>query len=394
VLAVLGLLALGRAEVASAAAVAKGSVAGPADVRPSGQALGGRLVVSTLGVGKNVASATLLEFPLGSRDTTPTGSLAPNTESDPGERDVYRVYLRAGEPVGFVLDADPATDFGLSVYGPNVWDIRYFGPVAAAPPYYSGGSDSYPVFLDYTPLVTGYYYVVPYTWHDDAGPDGGAGDYQLDVMLWSVTTNVILQPTPTQYDATPTVSGRVVSRISGEVPEGDVLLSTTTDGVHYEPLAQRALVNGAFSFTELMPEVAQVSYQVQYLGSFDHLPSSGRTTVLEYALVEGVGGYRVSGPGTRSRDYFFEGRLLPWHPSGGTVRLYVERKVGRKWKRAGTYGLTLRGGGMPPGGVHHSYMPFMGRVRFPVRGRYRLRPLHSDASHAPSWGPYTYLYVR
>jgi hypothetical protein len=368
---------------AHAESIPKGALRGPLGSAPSrGLAPDAHVDAATLGVGGNITDATEIAFPFGNRTLSVSGSLA----YTPGyaEEDVYALYLYAGEVLDLALNGDTGTDFGLAVYGPQATDIYADTPIAAEPPYFYGGSAAYPMSLAFTVPESGYYFINPYTWYDsNTDSNGGTGAYTLDVTLTRSATWMSVGPQATLPYGTPAVIyGQVDSRIYGQYPAGDVLLSASFDGSTYFPLMLTSTTNGVFSFLSVMSGNANVHYQVQYQGTSAYGQSAQRTVSTRYAGLSGASASRAG-----KRIYNLYGFTQPKHAAGSQpVRVYLWRKVGSKWKAAGSV-LTACSD-------YSDYSRWTVRKKFPSAGKWRMRPLHADADHVATWGPYTYVTVK
>lgn len=93
---------------------------------------------------------------------------------------------------------------------------------------------------------------------------------------------------------------------------------------------------------------------------------------------------------THGKSYRVWGTFKPAHTLGKrVVRVYRYRLVHGRWR---SYGYVYANQ-VPVEGSSY-FAEYAGSIRLPYRGRWRVRALHSDSTHAKSWSPYEYVYAR
>jgi hypothetical protein len=329
-------------------------------------------------IGGDIGTAT--EANLTGRTTTLTGSISTNA----GEwDDVYAIFLIAGEQVDLSMIGDSSTDFGFAVFDQYAIDVYADTPLYVVPPFFYGGPDTYPLDISFKATYTGVYYLNAYTWVDGV-EDGGSGSYSIDVTFGRAATLTTIDSTyDNLWGEATQVSGSVAGRFLSEIPQGDVTLLKSYDGVNYVPMESQTLgIGGYFAFADLY-QFAKTYYLVQFEGDASFSPSASHRVVNNFAWVSGVSAKRY---GTRS--YRLSGMLRPLHAAGhAPVRVYLWKYVSGHYKAMGYRNATANDG--------TSSASFTTNYKFPSTGKWRLRAYHADSDHLGSWSTlYSYVTVK
>ncbi|HEY5549405.1 MAG TPA: hypothetical protein VIL17_07425 [Coriobacteriia bacterium] len=283
---------------------------------------------------------------------------------------VHKFLFLAGSTINLTLVG--GTQRGINVFSEGS------ASVIGGVPLFTTGTGSAPRALVFVAPYSGLYYVDSYT-----SPVGTSDNYALNLSQ-RVPSDLIIDPVGNiTFGTTVNITGRVTGALVGEPLTGDVVLSYSPNGVDYSPLASRALVGGAFAFSDLHP-YQKWYYKVQYLGSSAYNPSGDKATIGTTALLSGVTAKRYA-----TRSYALSGSLRPGLGDGSaaaTVRVYLWRYVGGHWKAAGYR--TAKASGPSPAAAYSI------KYKFPKKGTWRMRAYHSDADHLPTWGAYTKLTVK
>jgi hypothetical protein len=346
----------------------------------------GSVRVATVGVADEIPGTEWTELKTANTATF-TGSLSVDPATGIGTNDVLRVYFKAGEVVTFDLNGADDTDFGLAVWGPDMFTVYtdFDNALADVAPYYYGGPDTYPLTVDSLFIAkSGYYYVNPYTWvdPDDPSADGGSGTYTLTATIEHPYTSIWTAPISTlQFGDSATISGHVDTRVPGGVP-GYVWLMASNDGVHYEAMDVQELSTGGMFTFQAPDNTTTMHYMIHYDGTELNNPSSARVTANMLALLSNPTATRY---GTRS--YRLSGYLGSWHAAGSSaVRVYIWRYVNSKWKA-----YSYRTAKVASSGV---LSKFTASYKFPYAGKWRMQAYHSDANHATTKSGYVTFTVK
>lgn len=290
-------------------------------------------------------------------------------------RDVYAVWLLAGESVTATLTDVSDIGWGIRAFDPWTQDVTVDVPLASS-------ADVRDPSVTFTADDTGYYYLEVYTsW--------------LPYGYYSLTTTVNRADTDVQISSAgrtlplwgcPTITGAVVDRF-GRVPMGTLLFSFSFDGLDWLPLGRQSYQGGQFSFRGF-EQWRNTYYMVTFEGTGAHTTNSQTSQVFATKSI-------VSNPTAPSTMYKGKyktvyGYLEPKHTAGSyPVRIYKYKKVSGKWK---SYGYV----NAKASTVNDSKSKYARSLCLPSTGSWRLRAYApADSRHAATWSTgYDYVTVK
>ncbi len=174
------------------------------------------------------------------------------------------------------------------------------------------------------------------------------------------------------------------NRVSGQTVD----LWTSFDGTHYtKSSAAVAEAPGDPGLYSVRVKVTQRTwYRLRFAGSEDYGRSLGRT------LNAGPKAWLTApnAPSTMddSRSYSVSGYLKPQH-YGSPVKIYAYQKIGGVW--------TVRASFLAKASVYSTYSRYVGSIRLPSAGAWRIRAYHRDNAggvHYASYSSWRYITVE